>query len=568
VKNVTIQRCIDMNSEKKECKKCNKEFVLDINDLNFYKKMDVPNPDICPDCRFKDKAIFRNEMSLYSGRKCDLCKKNMITMYNPNSPYKVFCIDCYQGDGWDSKDYQMDYDANRPFFDQFKELLEKVPKAAIYRTNSSGPNINSDYVNMSGGLKNCYFVFNSGPAEDCLYSRGIKNTNDLSDIYFSTKSNLLYECVNVHNSSRIVFGDDIFGSVDCYFSLNLNNCQNCFGCINLRNRKFHILNKRVAKEEYENFLSEILGSYEKMENFKKEFEKFSINFPRRENHNLKNENVSGDYINNSKNVEYSFEVVNSENCKYLFSSKDVKDSIGTIGFGFKSELLLECVSVGFSSNIIGSYAVDLGLNILYSFFCYPNNNNLIGCDSMKNSSFCILNKQYTKEEFNKLKIIILEELKEKNIYGLMIPNYLSPFAYNETIAQDNMPLSKEEALSFGYKWEENIQKTEGKETLLPENIPDHIKDITEDILKEILKCIDCNRNYRITNQEFTFYKRMNLPIPRKCFYCRHKDRIKRRGPYKFWKRNCNKCRKEIITNYAPERSEIVYCEQCYQKEVY
>lgn len=84
----------------------------------------------------------------------------------------------------------------------------------------------------------------------------------------------------------------------------------------------------------------------------------------------------------------------------------------------------------------------------------------------------------------------------------------------------------------------------------------------------VLKCVDCDRNYKITEQELLFYRKMILPIPRKCFYCRHKDRIEKRGPYKFWNRNCDKCEKEIITNYSPERPEIVYCEKCYQQEVY
>ena len=61
---------------------------------------------------------------------------------------------------------------------------------------------------------------------------------------------------------------------------------------------------------------------------------------------------------------------------------------------------------------------------------------------------------------------------------------------------------------------------------------------------------------------------MNIPVPRRCFFCRHHDRITRRGPFKLWKRNCDKCKKEIRTNYAPERPEIVYCEKCYQQEVY
>ena len=149
-----------------------------------------------------------------------------------------------------------------------------------------------------------------------------------------------------------------------------------------------------------------------------------------------------------------------------------------------------------------------------------------------------------------------------------MPPELSPFAYNETIAQDNFTLTKEEALAQGFRWQEYIQKTEKRETTPPDKIPDHIKNIPESIAKEILRCMDCNRNYKITEQELQFYKKMILPIPRKCFFCRHKDRVLRRGPYKFWERECAKCQKEITTNYAPDQSEIVYCEKCYQQEVY
>ena len=130
-----------------------------------------------------------------------------------------------------------------------------------------------------------------------------------------------------------------------------------------------------------------------------------------------------------------------------------------------------------------------------------------------------------------------------------------------------MPLTKEEALKRGFRWQEDLQMTTGKETLKPEQIPDHIKGVIENILKEILACISCGRNYRITKQEFDFYKRMNIPIPRKCFYCRHADRLRRRGPFKLYARNCAKCGKGIQTTYAPEKPEIVYCEACYQKEV-
>jgi len=40
-----------------------------------------------------------------------------------------------------------------------------------------------------------------------------------------------------------------------------------------------------------------------------------------------------------------------------------------------------------------------------------------------------------------------------------------------------------------------------------------------------------------------------------------------RNPRKLFERKCDKCGMEMITTYAPERLEKVYCEKCYEKEV-
>ena len=70
---------------------------------------------------------------------------------------------------------------------------------------------------------------------------------------------------------------------------------------------------------------------------------------------------------------------------------------------------------------------------------------------------------------------------------------------------------------------------------------------------------------------------MQIPIPRRCFHCRHNHRVAHRNPFKLWHRVCmcdktnhdhgGKCTVEFETSYDPERPEIVYCEKCYQKEV-
>jgi len=80
----------------------------------------------------------------------------------------------------------------------------------------------------------------------------------------------------------------------------------------------------------------------------------------------------------------------------------------------------------------------------------------------------------------------------------------------------------------------------------------------------------CQNDFIVEPDDFAFYKKMSLPLPRKCFFCRQADRLKRRGPMDIYDRQCAqcaKCGKEIQTSYAPERPEIVYCEQCYNQEV-
>ena len=87
-----------MNSETKNCQNCKNDFTIESDDFLFYEKMKVPAPKVCPDCRFKMRAMWRNETTLYSGRKCGLCDKSVVSIYNPKSPYTVYCYDCFCSD--------------------------------------------------------------------------------------------------------------------------------------------------------------------------------------------------------------------------------------------------------------------------------------------------------------------------------------------------------------------------------------------------------------------------------------------------------------------------------------
>ncbi|NVN97071.1 hypothetical protein HXX01_02445, partial [Candidatus Nomurabacteria bacterium] len=160
-------------------------------------------------------------------------------------------------------------------------------------------------------------------------------------------------------------------------------------------------------------------------------------------------------------------------------------------------------------------------------------------------------------------------------YGEFFPIELSPFAYNETMAYEQFPLSREEILNKNYQWFDELERNH-KYTLEASELNDNILDVDESILKEIIHCEhsgtcahQCTNAFRILPEELKFYKRMNLPIPRICPNCRYFIRLGRTLPWKLWHRSCMKegCNNEFETSYAPERPEIVYCEKCYQNEV-
>lgn len=490
----------------------------------------------------------------------------MLSMYALDGPYTVYCIECWESDEWDPYSYAKDYDLGKPFFEQFGELMREVPKRSVGITSGQGPNFNSDFTNFAAAVKNCYLLFNTSLCEDSMYSRGLANCKEVIDMYFATKNELCYEGVNVQKSNRVTFGHNVNGSLDSMFLLNASGCQSCFSSVNVRNKTYLWFNEQLSKEEYEKRLNEVQGSYKAMLAMRKKFEEHVLQYPHRENNNIKTMDSSGDYLFESKNVKNSFEIAKGENCRYLFASKQIKDSYDTLGHGFDSELLLDCCATGLSTNVIGTFWAESSKNIRYSFFV-RNCSDCFGSDGIKNGNYCILNKKYSKEEYDELVQKIKDQMIKSQEFGMFMPPSIAPFAYNETVAQDNMPMTKEAALAAGYRWQDNLQHTSGKETVKASDIADNIKDVSDSITNEVLACVICGRNYKITPNELVLYRKMILPIPRNCFYCRHKDRIQRRGPFTLYSRTCAKCGKDIKTTYAPERPEIVYCEQCYQTEV-
>jgi len=550
-----------MNQEKRQCQNCKEFFLIDPDDFAFYKQMHVPAPTWCPQCRLERRMAWQGYTFLYK-KKCDFTGEMVIASTPPESPHKIYRQDIWWSDKWDPKSYGRDYDLNRPFFDQWRDLQLAVPLPSLMTEYSTM--IGSDYCNAAATLKNCYLCFGFDDSEECAYCRISSNLKNCFDVSFAYFSELCYGSVNLSKCYQTFFSQDCEESHDIWFSRDLVGCSDCVGCINLRNKSYHIFNKPYTKEEYREIFEKYdLGRSQSIADLKEKADEFMLTQPRRQFHGLKNQDTSGDYLYNCKNVKDSFMVQNSENLRYshILKSGPAYNSMDYMSFGLKAEWIYESTWVGIQTNNVKfSIWAYKNHDIEYCFGCMSSG-NLFGCVGIRSGEYCILNKQYSKGDYFSLVEKIKANMPE---YGENLPAIYSPWPANETILMELFPITKKEAIAKGLTWHDADQRDWKSASI---NMPDHIKNVSDDILQAILKCDDCGRNYQIIGKELQFLKRFNLPIPRYCPLCRDRSRIKQLNPTEIYHRTCAKCGKDIETSYAPERPEIVYCESCYQNEV-
>jgi len=561
--------------ENKICQSCNTSFVIEQNHFSFYEKIGVLPPNKCPDCRQQIRYAFRNERRLYR-RNCDLCDKSTVTIYSPDKPFKIYCTSCFWGDEWDAKVYAQDFDFSRPFFEQFYELLLKSPRIALLNKNT----VNSEYTNHAGDNKDCYLSFCMFNCENMLYCTNTwEKGRDCMDCQYNPMNiSLCYECVDGENLYNCQYTKFLRDCSDCFYSYDCRNCSNCFMCYNLRNKSYCIENQQHTKENYKKIIEEMnLRSRTKRQKF---YENYRRMIREKAVHRYavidKSINCTGNIVLNSKNAKNVFDIERAEDVSFAAMSPDTKDCMDVYHVGLKTELVYNSHAIVRSSNLI---ACNLSYDNTFAYYCDSchNSQNLFGCVALKKSSYCILNKQYSKEEYDTLVPKIIEHMKKTGEWGEFFPPKYSPVCYNETQGAIYMSMKKEEVLARGFKWADDLGGTFGKETI--KEISDSIKDTDESICKEVLACDKCNKNYNIALAEYELYKKMIVPIPEFCPDCRYLERQTLRNPRRLWHRVCicdkqnhshkdKKCIIEFETPYAPERPEKVYCEECYKKEVY
>jgi hypothetical protein len=405
--------------------------------------------------------------------------------------------------------------------------LKNVPLPSKSTVNCE----NSDYCNSCTALKNCYLTFCSNYSENTHYCVDALSSDYCVDCFGIIQSENCYEAIATIKCYNVEHSYDVKNCNDSKFLLSCDWCSNCYGCYNLINAKYHIFNTSYSKEEYFEKYNKITSKtvFEQ----RNEFEKFyTWKYIKKILPNTWSENtIDSENVVDSQNVSYSRHIFDAQNVRYSqrLQTPIVNLVMDYTWFGNNAERIYFCQQVGNNANNIffSHWSYNEISNLYYTMYCRNNVSNCFGCISLNNSKYCILNKQYTKNEYEKLVPKIIEHIKKTWEWWEFFPVKYSHNWYNDSICQVLKPLTKEEALIQWFKWSDYEAPFPKLDKIIPANkLPDNIKDIPDDILNWAIECEISKKLFRIIKPELEFYRKHNLPIPKRHPEQRYVDRLK------------------------------------------
>lgn len=558
------------------CRVSGEQFEIADADYRFFDKvcptvggvaLHIPPPTISPDERQRRRLAFRNERYLYR-RSCAISGKPVVSIYSPDADLKVVAKD-----EWlkvDNLEFGRAFDFSRPFFEQFGELYRATFKASIIQ---AGEMFNSEFANFCGWLKNCYLLFDSGKSEDCMYGVFNAYCRNCFDSMYLSRCELCYESVKLENCYATHYSAY---SKNCSNSAYLESCigcKNCLGCTNLRNKEYYFFNRPVSPVMFKQLWNELFsGGHAAQLDMQRRFRVLLLEAPRKANRNLNCEECEGDDLVRCQNVQQSFNCMEAKDCRYCYDiylkTSDCQD-VGTFG-----EQMQYCYEVGASGGTIGlsevsnlffcNYIYYGGCNIFYSSHLHENCQDIFGCCDLRKKQYCILNKQYSKDEYEALVPKIVEHMRSTGEWGEFFPMALSPFGYNQSLAAEFYPETEERAKALGARWTGYSAPAPVAKNVLTESELDGARMLPRDeLLERAVLCAATGRPFKLKPQELQFVLEQGLPLPRFHPEERHRQRQWWFNPRRIWQRVCEGCAASVHSSFSPERAEHIFCESCY-----
>lgn len=592
------------------CKYCLADFPLYSLEKEQYDKSGFKYPNSCPTCRFRLLYSFFNDKHLYN-RKDKKTWKNIISILSDEYSWEVIEANSYRNLLVDDLWFNYWKEIWSDIFKDFLNLYNDFPKTSrlVFQWVE-----NWDYSSHVGTSKNLYLsycVFSE--CEDIYYSLKITDSKNVFDSYAIASSSNVYSSRTIWTSHDVSFSRN---SVDCswlLFCSDMNNCKECIFCCNQVNKSYMVYNKQYSKEEYEKIKK---GIYEKLLDYNQ------FLFLKQKFIEFLDENLIDWLINMNNCQKVNGEsIFFSYNCVNVFSWNGLSNCINVfVGWDFaedKSEKIINSVEFWTNcENTIWSFSFGYNIyNVNFSWFIAISSNidycidlewceDCLFCIWLRNKKYCILNKQYEKQDYFKKKQEIIDTLKVSWKWWDFIPFEASPFPYNDTLTYDYFKVNKviysdlrEEIIDenaiwivrvfwndfisdaeLDLWWKEKIKikwRTKNKEINIPENmeilnsndIPS-IEEVWSDIVNKTIICEETGRPFRIIKQELDYLKKKWFPLPRIHQENRIDKMFSDRPTWQMYLWICDKCNNETLSVFKNKPKFKVYCAECYKKFMY
>ncbi len=521
------------------CEITGDEFVLTPEQIEAYEFFDLPLPKVAPEERFRHQLAFRNDHQFF-WRRCSATNRKILSVFPPDAPFPVYDNDFWRSDQWDPLSFGREFDFQELFVDQLLALWWAVPRPATSVRDGDS----SQAVHAAHGVRDSFFVFNARQSAKCMYSSFIWDSRQCIDCYAVLGCRLCSECIQCVNCSRVRWGSHCTGCKDSWFLSNCVNCSHCLFCANLEGKSYHVFNRPVTKEVFEQTIRDwCFTARPKAQLARERFAQFLADKPVPQCVTDNPRNTSGNYL---------YQCIGAQNCYECFNCSNLSDCNNLVdaehcvdGFGGGDDLLnaAQFVSVGEGAqNIINCVECWSNVNNLtYCSFC-EDSSDLFACVGLRGKSHCIFNKQYSKDEYEHMRNSIVSFLKERQIWGKFFPAQFSAHPYNYSSANIYMPLGKVPAKMMGFRWDDTdsfIRPSQllDRRKMSPDEhfaeLPERLDEVDPSTLKEsIYLCELTGKPFTISSEELSLCQRLGVAPPVRAFEQRNLERIQTLAPRK------------------------------------
>lgn len=550
------------------CSRCGGAFSPDSDEDAFLRRisprigdriLEIAPPRLCPNCRFRRRLAFRNH-SYVSNQQDTQSGELIFTMYPGGAPFPLLRNDVWWGDGWDALVFGRDFDFERSFFTQWRELQCAVPHPALSTLNMQ----NSDFCNNASGLKNCYFVFNSNNSQDCMYCETCWDCTDCIECTAVYNCELCHDCVNCRRCYLLQSSEHCSDCSESFFLSRCRSCTNCYGCANLTRATYCIFNRQVTRAEYESFISgKALSAFSIRSREAAAARKFWCSAPFPHLFAERIDECSGDYLYNAKQVTDSFMIKDAEalrRCYALYDgSKDCRD---VTLFGMDFELGYECTVCGYHCQRMAFChdTWDGCSDLMYCDMC-PGCSDCFGCVGLRKKRYCVLNKQYGRAEYEQLISRIAAHMRRTGEWGEFFPIELSPIPYNLSLAQRYFPSSRDDCEQEGLRWYEPISAAgSGIDAAA---LPDRDE---PPFGARLVRSSASGKLFKITAIEAERLAARNAPLPRTTYDERFAERAEAIGQPFFAERPCDRSDRRVLSRHGRECGYPVWAKELYDAQ--